>query len=150
MGITIKGRKIDKELFKQPKLKRNLEIIMIGLLVLAAGIFYYYSYTGTYKRTEAIISSIEYVSESRLELTEPKIYVDFNADGIEYTGVCIDSYEPKMMLGDKLTIEYSISEPEKVRTKSKLKEAYALMAFGLCICAAGGVYLIKDISEADD
>lgn len=136
----------DKEFFSKPRVKKDAEVLIIGLIMIAAGIFFFMDTMGSYKKTEAVITSINYVAEDNVhQLSDPNVCVDYSAAGTEYKNVPLKSANSEMRIGDTVVIEYDTNDASRIRTKSDVIMPYMLFISGGIVSLLGCFYIIQDM-----
>ena len=94
-------RFMNKEMLRAPSVKDNAQTALIGLAILAAGMFFRADALGNFREIEAEVTKIEYVSEDRLtETSDARVYVSYTVDGKEYRDIRCNKHGNNVRVGD--------------------------------------------------
>lgn len=108
----------------------TFKIFLLSIVLLAAGVFFLSGMVGHFEKTKAVISRIETEYNNIDNTYDYHVYVDYVADGTRYRDIPLGSYDAGMTEGKKITIEYNVDKPEKVRTKHSIAAVVVLFAVG--------------------
>lgn len=127
-------------------MKASILYYFICISLIAGTLVFVVTGRGTYQKTEAEITSIEHRNDGVGDESDNTIVlVKFKVDGRVYTDVELGSYWATMHVGDSVTIEYEIHNPEMIRVPSAKVMQYLPMTVGV----AGIIYaIVKKRKEA--
>ena len=118
------------------KIKSFFTVFLIGIICIAVGSFIAFQRRGDYEKVEAEIARIETGTDSDGNTTHD-VFVNYEAEGTQFRGVHISSYDTSMYEGKKITIEYRIGDPSHTRTGSSKVAMIILFCIGGLALAYG-------------
>lgn len=120
--------------------KRNLTIIwkvgvvILGFILVVLGIFHIINDTDSGKDRIEVMGTVTKIEKTVLNgNTQTNIYVQYNADGIQYTSK-IDNYDEEVKDKQVIKVFYNKNNPTEVSTTKEGKmTGYVLLIIGLVI-----------------
>ena len=93
--------------------------------------------------TQGTIVDIVETYDFDTETYEHTVLIDYKVAGNWFKGVEYGSYNNKMKIGDKVTVQYDVTDPSVIQAPGSEKVPYIILAVGILIEAFCVVMLIK-------
>ena len=123
-------------------------LILLGLFMIALGVYFAFFQTRGYEKGTAVITHVEEEEDPSSDNPDARIYhgtITYTVNGREYVEP-LDSWSPGYALGKEIKIKYDPNDPARVYADSPGFAVYLIVA-GLAVTAFFGFGAVKNAAQ---
>ena len=124
--------------------------MLVSLLICAISIFVITRPKEEFAETTAVITEIISEYNASNDGYDYTVFVDYSVGGTKYTHASLGAYDSSMKEGKEITIEYCVSDPERIQAVGSENIPYIIAAVAGIVFAVSTVCLVKAIKKPSE